>query len=363
MPVGTARVRIYREDDKKKWVFHGLLASDEASESLVAEMYGGGRWVAQLVGANETGKQTIQSTKMFSLPGRYRPPAGDLPGSVIPMPLATPLAAPTIGVDFRGGAHGNISPNEALNQVLVSQVLETVRASREVRGGLEPILAILAPALPALIEGLFGRKNSETEVLRMMVEEMRREFAALRSAPGPVTSGISDAIRAIKELAEARDMVRGESDDGEGRDSAILKTAMQVLAGLVERGRGDPGAAPVPESRIPGKTEVPMRPRPNPPLSTLPMWQQVLLHYKDKMLEAARRGVSGEFAAEMALNFMEPDIVGVVKEFVARPDMVEAAASVIPELREFAKFSADFWNTMREGMSEEEEPDGDLTVH
>lgn len=343
------RVRLYREDDvSKRMIFHGALAVEEATEDKVAELFGGGKFRAQLMVRNETGLEVVQRTQDFRLPGAYIVPTGKLPGiGPAPTAAATPTGAPTL--DFRAG--GTMSPNEALNQVLINQVLDVVRAGRETRTTYEPLLQFATVILPPLIEGIFSRKADAGSEVRAALDEMRRELASLRNQPGPVTAGIGDAVKAIRELVEVRDVITGGGNgDGEGGEKGMMwkiaGEALKVLAGQ----QPNP-AAEAPPSRIPGRTEVPMQPQ-GPPR---PMWEQMLLHYRPQLLETIRRGVAPEFAADIALQFMEPTVQGVVVEFVKRPDHVQLAAQVIPELVEFPVWSEAFWRTIREAMAEEPE--------
>jgi hypothetical protein len=334
-------------------IFHGALSIDEATEEKVAELFGGGKFRAQLMVRNPDGLEVVQRSQDFRLPGAYMPPMGKLPG-IGPVPIAGVNAgAGPVPEQVRGG--GSISPNEALNQVLIHQVLDVVKAARETKPSYEPILAFATVILPPLIEGIFSRKGDDHGAeVRAALDEMRRELASLRNQPGPVTAGIGDAVKAIRELVEVRDVITGGGGDGDGGEKGMMwkmaGEALKVLAGQ----QPSPAASQAPPSRIPGRTEVPVQGPPRP------MWEQMLLHYRPQLLETIRRGVAPEFAADIAMQFMEPNVEGIVIEFVKRADHVQLAAQVIPELAEFPSWSEGFWKAIREGMAgEPEKPEGE----
>lgn len=349
------RVRLFREDEiTKRMIFHGALATDEATEEKVMELFGGGKYRVQLMVRNPDGLEVVQRAQDIRLPGPYIPVTGRLPG-IGPAPAMT---MPTFGApqDIQNrvtGLPAGISINEALDQVRLQQVLDIVKRGQEVQA---------SPAVPwdkifdvglRLVETFASaRKGSESDVrqeLTALREEMRRP------QPGPVTAGITDSVKAIRELIDVRDMITGAGQDGEGNEKNMMwRVAERALEALTAAQRGEGPKAP---PRIPGKTEVPV-PQQTPPNTTAPLWQQMLVHYRPQLLETIQRGVPPDFAADIAMQYMEPNVQGVVKEFVQRPDAADLAAQVIPELKEFTIWNGKFWAAIKENMIEgEEEPD------
>lgn len=345
------RVRLYREDDlTKRMIFHGALAVDEATEEKVAELFGGGKFRAQLMVRNPDGIEVVQRSQDFRMPGPYIPVTGRLPG-IGPAPsTVVPASVPVSASGLTAG----ISINEALDQVRLQQVLDIVKRGQEVAApSAVPWDKIFDIGLRLVETFTTARRSSETD-MGQQLERIREEMR--RPQPGPVSAGIGDAVKAIRELIDVRDVITGAGNDGEGNEKNMMwRVAEKALEALTTAQRGSGPAAP--PSRIPGKTDVSQL-SPLPQSSTVPLWQQMLAHYRPQLLETIQRGVPAEFAADIAMQYMDPNVQGVVKEFVQRPDAPALAATVIPELQEFAVWNAKFWAAIREAMVEGEEEEG-----
>ena len=356
---GNSRVRIMREGDDKRWVTHGYLATDEAGPEKVAELFGGGKWMAQLISAAETGRQQVMRSVVFRVPGPYRPPTGPLPGTAPAVPVLAPGApASTSG----GGAdallsaiqRGNLSPREALDQAMVAQLLEISRVRQQ---GAPDWAGVLTAVLPAIVEALFRRGPDP-----QMVAMLERMEAKLSQQGGPVSSGIGDITKAIEQLLSVRDRLRDSSDEGRSGDGegngGLLKEGLGLIQTLIQaQGAMATGPGPAGPSRIPGKVEVPaMTPAPVPapdPGPARPLWQQLMQRHRGQLVDAARRGLPVEFVADMVMNYLPAEYVGVLTEFLARPDAAAVAMQEIPELAEFPKWNEKFWESLKEGTQEE----------
>jgi len=188
---------------------------------------------------------------------------------------------------------------------------------------------------------------------------LERMEAKLTNAPGPVSSGIGDITRAIEQLLSVRDRLRDSGDDtrsgdGEG-GGGLLKEGLGLIQSLIQaQGAMATGPGPAGPSRIPGKTEVPMPAVPAPdPGPARPLWQQLMQRHRGQLVDAARRGLPVEFVADMVMNYLPAEYVGVLTEFLARPDAAAVAMQEIPELQEFPNWNRDFWMALRSGTQDE----------
>ena len=359
---GNSRVRIMREGEDKRWVTHGYLATDEAGPEKVAELFGGGKWMAQLISAGETGRQEVRRSLVFRVPGPYRPPTGTLPGTTPPVPVLIPGAPAAAS----GGAtetllsaiqRGNLSPREALDQAMVAQLLEISRVRQQ---GAPDWAGVLTAVLPTLVEVVF-RRGPDPQTAAML----ERLEAKLNTQAGPVSSGIGDITKAIEQLLSVRDRLRDVGDEGRGDgegSGGLLKEGLGLLQSLIQaQGAMATGPGPAGPSRIPGKVEVPvMTPAPVPtpdPGPARPLWQQLMQRHRGQLVDAARRGLPVEFVADMVMNYLPAEDVGVLTEFLARPDAAAVAMQEIPELVEFPRWNEGFWLALREGMQDEDEGD------
>lgn len=363
---GNSRVRIMREGDDKRWVTHGYLATDEAGPEKVAELFGGGKWMAQLISAGETGRAQVMRSVVFRVPGPYRPPTGPLPGTAPAVPVVMP-GAPAAPSGGSGGIaavesllssmqRGNLSPREALDQAMVAQLLEISRVRQQ---GAPDWAGVLTAVLPSLVEVLFRRGPDP-----QMVAMLERMEAKLSQQGGPVSSGIGDITKAIEQLLSVRDRLRDSSDEGRSGDGegngGLLKEGLGLIQTLLQaqaQGAMATGPGPAGPSRIPGKVEVPaMTPAPVPapdPGPARPLWQQLMQRHRGQLVDAARRGLPVEFVADMVMNYLPAEYVGVLTEFLARPDAAAVAMQEIPELAEFPKWNEKFWGSLKDGMQEE----------
>ena len=364
---GNSRVRIMREGEDKRWVTHGYLATDEAGPEKVSELFGGGKWMAQLISAGETGRQEVRRSIVFRVPGPYRPPTGPLPGTTPPVPVLTP-GAPNPGGSGGVAAvesllssfqRGNLSPREALDQAMVAQLLEISRVRQQ---GAPDWAGVLTAVLPTVLEVVF-RRGPDPQTAAML----ERLEAKLSQQGGPVSSGIGDITKAIEQLLSVRDRLRDVGDEGRGESEGsggLLKEGLGLLQTLLQaqaQGAVATGPGPAGPSRIPGKVEVPvMAPTPTPDAAPArPLWQQLMQRHRGQLVDAARRGLPVGFVADMVMNYLPAEYVGVLTEFLGRPDAAAVAMQEIPELAEFPRWNEGFWLALREGMQEDEGDEGD----
>lgn len=336
---GDSTIRVERLDEHTgRWVFHGYMT--DVTEAAISERFGGGRYKCKLLETDERGSRVIRKTREFTLPGPYRAPT-DLPGvrPTVPAPVEQAAAA--------GAAHQapeRVSVNEMLNSALVTQLLDIMKVkSQPVQpSGPPPWLEAIAPVLPVLVERLLARQPGLSPELVAMMEEfrsMRAELSALRQQ-GPVSGAMGDAIKAIRELMEVRDMIVPGGEGGGGVDAAMLGLGTKLLEKM--------GSAPAESPTVRPPTSGPPVP------SSMPLWQQLLMRYRVQLVEAAMRGMDPGAVADLAAQFLPAELEGVAVEYVQRPDAATVASQVIPQLQEFPKWNADFWDALRSLLLDKE---------
>lgn len=354
------RVRMMREAANKKWEFHGYLSTDEAGPERVAEMFGGGRYLVQLVTAQAEGPSRIKETKLIVIPGAYRPPVGPLPGmqaATYPEARPAPARGPGPGaaeVDAWTLATqrmqaGLLTPREALDQATVAQLLELTKTTRGNAPNWGELLVQLVPLVLERVMTPRGGDEVSAKLDRLIaVMEAQRQ-------QGPVASSFADLTQAIEQVMGIRERLAeagsGKSDDEEG--GGMLKMAMELVKTLAAAGQAQGAAAPA-GSRIPGKVEVPVAPSPDTtPGPGVPLWKQLLGHYRAQLLDAARRGLSPSLVSDIILNYLPSEYAGVLQEFLARPDADQVVIQEIPELAEFQSWNRKLWTDLRGAVSDQ----------
>jgi hypothetical protein len=358
---GVNRIRVQREDDfTKKLILHGYLSPDEATESRLAELWGGGKFVVGLIAADEAGRQVIRRQNQIAVLGAYKRPA-EIYGLQNSSPTVStlPAAVSTAGNGMALLPQGRLSINETLDQLRLQQVLDIVAKGKD---------APAAPAVPwerlfdmglKVVEMFANNRRDPTADLREELARMREEMR--RPANGPVTSGMEDMAKAINTMLDIKERITDPTGVvGEKKeDSGLMSLASDVLKMLMQRQGIDAGQSPAPASRISGKVEVPMAPRPTDPR---PMWQQLLQQYRGYLVAFAQRGTDPEWVVETVLNLMPENLTGVLREFVQRPDAAAVAMQEIPELVEFPTFNDKLWAGLKSAVLGEEEEGGPSKV-
>lgn len=335
------RVRIYREDDRlKKLVFHGYLNFEEATEALLAEMFGGGNYVAQVIAADdEVPSGAVRKWARATIPGPYRNPEG-----VAGLAKGSPAGKAPAMVRVAGGEVSTLpTANESLNAALVGSVIDLLKAQREIPAVAQssvkewaPIITPVVGGIVTLLTAMLERKPDPT-LLRLQ-EELRE----MRDRPGPATTAVTDALQGIERIVKlTRNVKQLAAEDADV--PADPEAAMWGMAGKLLEHLGGPKAETPKLNPSPMLTPGPVAP-PSPPL---PLWQQTLLGNKGRLVDSAMRGVSPEFVADIAVQFAPPQAMGVLTEFVQRPDMVALAMQTIPELQQFPAWTEQFFQALK----------------
>lgn len=339
-----ANVRVLRQmEDSQKWILQGTMAWDVAGQDAVTEAFGGGRYLVQLVGADDRGVRGIRKSQVYRFPGAYKPPQQIKNTAGAPAGIGV---QPTqrIGTMGDGGA-GDVSPSQALNVALVDSVIGLMKTMKEAPPprGMDwgPILAAVMPVLGTVLTKLLDGKKDEP-MLRQM-QALQDEMAKLRDRPGPAANAITDALAGIERIVKVSSSIRDMSATPEGETSiwgALGKEALSLLANA-QRNQHQPQGAPTAALPAPG---VPT------PVSTAPLWQQLLMSQRARLLDAASRGLDADMVADFAINFLPEQYVGVMTEFLQRPDAATVMQQVIPDLTNFPLWTDNLIVAMRAAM-------------
>jgi len=330
------RIRISRQDDfSKKMVLHGYLDHLEQTEARVAELWGGGKYSAFLLGNGERGYQVVLNKKDFAVIGVYKRPA-EIYG-----------LQPTTGVSAAQVVEARVPQGSSAKDLVDSALLGKVLDLMENKGAhAAPAFdwsALLIPALD-VVKSLVERPQANPNAALMEeLRELRNQVAAMRAQPGPTTSSITDVLAAVEKLAGARQLLRG--DDEEQRDPLVGMIA--PLLQLLQNQQG--GAVPNP-NRNPSPLPAPRGPM--PASDPGPLWVQLLRHYGKDFVAAAQRRVNPDFVAEMAMQFVPSEYAGTLDEFARRSDAHIAAMDVLPPLKQFPVWTEKVFAELRRMVTE-----------
>lgn len=323
------RVRLYREDEStRKWVLHGLLTTEEASEQYVADRFGGGKWVVQLITHDAvSGKQGIRATRGFSVPGAYNPPTGTLPGLGKSAPAG---ATAEVGTrpNFGGGLPSGVTAREFLDNALVSKLMDVLEnKARPAAGSMEwlgPVLTTLGSVVVAMVE----RKPTGDPMLAAQLAEMRNQLANMERRPGPATESMSDMVGMIRQIMDVRqDLGASGAPSEDNKDSAMwgmFGKALEVLT--AKQGQ----AMPEPVQQL-GAGVSPAAPA----AVSLPPWTQLLRESAQQLYGAAQRGDDPSFVAELVSRYVPPHHRGGLLELLQRPDAALLIRVDVPQLTQF----------------------------
>lgn len=338
-PAADSYVLLHRRDETtKRLIYHGRLSLDEASEEHVAKLYGGGYYRAQLRSPGESGAPVIVKTREFALPGPYRPPTSMLPGT---QTVTAADAIPRAGMMNSGG-----DANAILSSALVTQVLDLMKASKEVAlrpsgPDLMPLLIAQMQSQMKMMEIMFMRPaaggDPRAEAMAMFhdVMEMVKGLnpAAVATKPQDL---LTDLVGAIKQLRDVADDVNPSRGSDPLMDS--LPKLTEIMAEGMRRGREEPNNIQHARAVVSKTPTID---------ASVTGWRRVLLMQQPRLMQFASTGRDPEFCAEMAVQLMPAEIRGTMMEFVQLPDFIQQAAATAPVLAQYPDWAARFLTEAR----------------
>lgn len=331
-------------DAGAEWVLHGRFIPQEFTAEKIAELFGGGRYKAVLFQRNERGVFVYENQRTFNVPGSYKPPR-EVYG--LPTTVATPAVAGNSPVTAAGAAplpavEGRMSPAEMISSLQVQQLIDISSAGRKAAPAVDYTPLILK-GMEVVMAFLSRPKETEgVEVLRVELQQLREQMRQDANKPGPAVTGITDLVQVIESVVGLRDVLSG--DGGGKKDEG--ESALYGLAGklLETMGNKSPTPTPMPTGQ-PGAT-IGTIPSPTP-VTTMPIWQQVLQRHARDMVNAAMRNVDPELAADYTAAMIPSEVEGAILEFLARPDADKVLIQVIPQMAQFESWTTAFINALR----------------
>lgn len=349
----SPRVKITRLNEDKRWVTHGMLAPEEATEEMVAGLFGGGKYAAQLIQRQDDGKDKIEKTKTFFIPGKYRPPLGDLPGIALAAnPTPPPGSYPQQNMPAPSANPNVMNAREAIDTALVSKVMEVLKPERAATNWPEVVVSLLTVATPIIQTMMEVRKPQVDPAISQLTETIRRLEERIAQPPQTPTP-ITGAAAAFKEMAEMRALLLGGVEAGEekasgGADNMLMQLGMKVLDAL---GKSQPQPQPPQPPQNPALGQGGA-----PPMNPM---EALLRQYGPQLVASAQRGMSPAFVAEMINNYVPQEAVGLLQELIARPDLATYLPQMVPGLQALPKWTTEFATELKAYGAEVEEGDDD----
>lgn len=333
-----------RSEESARWEVHGTFPRDNLSEERVAELFGGGKYWAQLLERTPAGGDTIARSCKFRIPGAYIPPIGRLPSVSAVAPGAP---QPSDAQPARGGA--TATTREQLDMAMAAKVIELMNGNQSRGMDWGPIIAAALPVVASGISGMMAmmltmatRKSETDPVLIALLEKMEANSRREASAPGPIAGTMTDLTKSLKQLEEVRGLLKGGSDDDDGGEKGMWSKLPALLEGLMKGAQSSPASDPAPD----------------PADATRAPWERLLRHYGPELIDAAHRGINADLAAGMIASYMPADATGVLVEFIQREDAVAAIAQALPEMQHFTTWTTQLVAALRAELIGDD-PEGD----
>jgi hypothetical protein len=370
-------VRLYRVDEHRRAIFHGILSPDDGTDLALSTLFGGGKYSVQLIETIDSGEKVIKGNRTILLPGKYIPPTGDLPGirahaqqEVGRLMSGAPPTAPAAATVNPSGPRQQDSapsPREAIDMAFATKMLELLQPATKLANGtsiVEHLPAILVAIAPVFVE-MFRAKAAPVDAGAgdRVLQALERISAQLASTPAPqAPTPISGAMQAMEELTKFTHLfkamkgggVPGDDDEEErpkpnvGFDQQLLSVGAEVLKGLMQNKNPQAGATATPVAAP--------SPMSGPPMNPV---EQLVAHYAPQLVDAAQRGLDPGLVAGMANSYCPPQAVGALQELMARDDLATYLPQLIPVMKNYPKWVAGFVDELRSFRAEEidEEPE------
>lgn len=327
-----AFAEIYRTQASGELGYLGRLDERQLTQSAVADRWGGGDYRIQLYGTHKaTGRWGKLSVRTMVIDPDVRP-----------KPQAVEVNGNGGGPPAGGGMESVVS--QALMNMMQFQQQQMTAFAQGQQQLQQMTMAVVAsmiegkkqdPVMGTILQAVLTKQEKDpTETALAIVAAMKGSGERSSAAE------LIDAYRMLDEL-------RGGSAREEKTDDKMWEMGTKLVEVIAAKPPAVPLAAPPPvmgQGVVLPPTEV----RPPPPL-----WHQLLIRYRNLLLDQARRGTDPADVADLTLRFIPEDQMGVLLELLAAPDVVERLNQALPDLHQFPSWTTKLVDALRAGVAEE----------
>jgi hypothetical protein len=349
-----ARTRLKRVNDlTKRYETHAILAPDEVTTEWIGKRFGGGRYLVEVLERNDKRQEVVRASATWIIPGPYLGVGAGLPG------INEKANANPMDPDVVARHPSNPMPTrELFDSVLATRAMEIIQQDRRPEAaskgtdlvGLAAIITAAGAILSPIVAKLLDRGPDPA------LERVERELRAMRAAPGPAAGALADAMKGIREVVSLRDTLDGVS----GGKVSTVDRILEALPGVMDAFRGR-GVAPQPAPAAPLPQLSPGAPLvsvASPGAEDRPPLQALLFNFREQVLFMANNAWEPEYAADLVQRAVPSEALGLLTEFLQRPDADAILVQTIPELGAFEKWRPAFLAECRRLLTTPEDDDG-----
>lgn len=329
-----------RHDTTKRLVYHGKLSPAEATEETVAATWGGGEYLAREKVRSPDGRMVFGRQRMVMVAGPYKEPTG-LPPAGASAQAAAPVAAPS---DALSSAAAGVNMEDikmagvlSLLQMTQQAAQAQVAAQAQMQQMLVATMDAQRQGMEAIVRSMSQRKEEPRENPMEMMKAMAEMLRGINPTPKSEVKELMEGMRSILDFRD--ELAPAKPSSGDTLMDSVPKMLDLVKEGFALKRQG---AAPVaaPATALPGATAEPVQEG--------PMWQRLVLGQKRLLLRAAQENKDPEVAALMVVEFLPEGMRGALDEFIRREDVVDQVFAVVPELREYQRWTGAFLGAVRQ---------------
>lgn len=347
-------VLLFRRDEgTKAFVFHGRLAPSEANEYTISMKYGGGEYLGKERTRLASGRKGFGRQRTIFIAGKYKNPVdqADAP--------AAPAGGEPSAIDKMAGG---VNMEDVKMAGVLSLLQMTQQAAQTQATMQQQMQQMMMQSMTAQREGMQALVEMASKREAAPVADPMEMFKMMMD----MTKGAQSPKSEIKEMVEAMSSILAFRDDmmpaAPVTGNPLMDSVPKVLE-LVQQGfdmkklEHEGGKVPT----VKTQANIPPAPPTGAPEIQVPLWQQVLRAQKSALVKAAAAGKDTQIAALAAVEFMPEGIRGAMVEFVRREDLLEQVYVVAPELRDYPKWTHDFFAEAREQLLSGDEEGEDTT--
>lgn len=359
-------VRVSRWDPKgAKWDFQFRLAPEQATEELLQEYLGGGRFRCVVFKRSATGSFEFDKQRQITiggapkpltrLPGEYRP-GGPAPAAAQVMAESAPEEHFTFDKMMMASMMDMFRTSREQNQL-------TLEAVRTARGAPSEGDGTLAKVLETLAANQARSDAAQTKMFELMIEVIKKPgppppdtLALVKEVVGLVkpANTIKEQIDSLNSLYDLRDKINPVPDEGDPIVNIVRDNLPKVLA-TIEKLGGSASGPPVTTPKAPqltvstgGKTAPAPAPAAAPAASvTTPegdaMWQQYVAKKLPILVAWAQRDKNPEVLASAEYELLPDTLRGPLRAFLTDPDAIAKMVALEPRLAAFTNAEGDGW--------------------